>query len=334
MQQVSAQVVQGFVALGALFVVLAPFFILMLVFVLPMCPKSSCDEYWKRFPYIVLQVLAIPAFFGAVTMAVLFKQAREYFIDHFDEYRCKPWFMPFVSFIKPDVSSTKNVQKCMSHSCGSVFAALTTPFLNVTESLGTGMNIANSNFEQVQRNHLHLGGDLMNVFGQSNQHMGKVQAMATYMFMKMKAVFDKLLAMVFDFYFALVTMLDMVNIMILMPQYFVVALFVNFTVFFSWFVIYLILSIIFLMLGIALFFVPFMQAPAEEAEEEGVEFNFVSNAFYLFLALVAFAFFSVLLSLSIDAQRASNHNHAAERRKHLQQKLEEHAERQSSPDSP
>lgn len=333
MQQVSAQIVQGFVALGALFVVLAPFFMLMLVFVLPLCPKSSCDGYWKRFPYIVLQMLAIPAFFGVVTVAVLFKQAREYFIDHFDEYRCKPWFMPFVSFIKPDVSSTKNLQKCMSHSCGSVFAALTTPFLNVTESLGTGMNIANSNFEQVQRNHLHLGSDLMNVFGQSNQHMGKLQAMATYMFMKMKAVFDKLMAMVFDFYFALVTMLDMVNIMILMPQYFVVALFLNFTVFFSWFIIYLFLSILFLLLGMILMFIPFQQAAATEANKEGTQFNVVSNAVYLFLALIAFAFFALLYTLNIDAQRASNRLHADARRQHLQEKLEEHVERQSPPET-
>ena len=319
MQQVSAQVVQGFVAVCVLFSVLAPFFILMLVFVLPMCPKSSCDDYWKKFPYIVLQLLAIPAFFGLITLLVLFKQAREYFIDNFDKYKCRPWFMPFVSLVKPEVDASTNLQKCMSHSCGSVFAALTTPFLNITESLGTGMNIAHSNFEQVQRNHLHLGNDLMHVFGESNKHMGKVQAMATYMFLKMKAVFDKLMAMVFDFYFALVSMLDMVNLMILMPQYFVAGLFVVFNVFFWYFVIFMMMSIFYFGIGFALLFVPFMEAPAFESMKDGAYEFFVANIINLFTAMMSLAIWGSLYALDVDAQRASDRLHARMRRQRLRE---------------
>ena len=318
MQQVSAQVIQGFIAVCTLFMVLAPFFILLLVFVLPMCPKSSCDDYWKKFPYIVMQLLAIPAFFGVITLAVLFKQAREYFIDHFDEYKCKPWFMPFVSFIKPGVEPSANLQKCMSHSCGSVFAALTTPFLNITESMGTGMNIAHSNFEQVQRNHLHLGNDLMHVFGVSNQHMGKIQAMATYMFLKMKSVFDKLMAMVFDFYFALVTMLDMVNIMIMMPQYFVAVLFVTFWMFFGWFVVFFTLSVLYFGIGFAMLFIPFMEAPAEFEITRGVVMAVTANVVNLATAMGSLAIWASLYALDVDAQRASDRLHARNRRRRLQ----------------
>ena len=319
MQQVSAKVIHGFIALCAMFLVLAPFFVLTLVFMLPMCPKSSCDDYWKRFPYVLMQLLAIPTFFGVVTLVVLFKQAREYFLDHFDEYKCKPWFLPFVSFVRPDVDTADNLKKCLSSSCGSVFAALTTPFLNITESMGNGLNIAQGNFEQVQRNHLNLGNDMLGVFMQSNQHMGKMQAMATYMFIKMKAVFDKLLAMVFDFYFALITMLDMVNIMILMPQYFIAGIFTIFWACFALFTICMILSVIYFGIGFALLFVPFMQAPAFEELGQGALSVFVANAVQLPWMMLSLATWGTLHALDVDAQRASDRLHARNRRRRLRE---------------
>ena len=319
MTPVSAKVIQGLIAVCSIFIVLVPFFILLLVFMLPMCPKNSCDDYWKKFPYIVLQLLAIPAFFGAITLFVLFKQAREYFIENFDEYRCKPWFMPFVSFVKADVDPGENLQKCLSGSCGSVFAAMTTPFLNMTGSMGNGMNIAHQNFEQVQRNHLNLGNDMISVMGRSNQQMGKVQAITTYMFLKMKGIFDKLMALVFDFYFALVTMLDLVNIMILMPQYFIAGIFITFWIFFGTFIVLTIIAIIYFSIGFALLFNPFtFAAGAAKVGKAGVV-TFIANSVHLFIAMLALTLWGVLRSLDLDAQRASDRLRARNRRRRFEQ---------------
>lgn len=321
MGQVSAQVIQGLIAACSIFLVMAPFFILVLVFVLPMCPKTSCDDYWKKFPYIVMQLLAIPVFFGAITLAVLFKQAREYFIEHFDDYKCKPWFMPFVSFVKADVSPGENLQKCMSGSCSSVFAAMTTPFLNMSGAMGNGMNIAHKNFEQVQRNHLNLGSDMMSVMGRSNQEMGKFQAIATYMFMKMKGIFDKLMTIVFDFYFALITMLDVVNIMILMPQYFIAGIFITFWIFFGLFIVMTTIAIIYFSIGFALLFNPFtFAAGAAKVGKAGV-ITFITNSVHLFIAMLALTLWGILNSLDLDAQRASNRLRARNRRRRFAQGL-------------
>ena len=148
--------------------------------------------------------------------------------------------------------------------------------------------------------------------------MGKMQAMATYMFLKMKAVFDKLLAMVFDFYFALITMLDMVNIMILMPQYFVAGLFVVFWTCFAIFTLCMILSILYFGTGFALLFVPFMEAPAFEEIGEGAYSVFVANVMQLPLMMLSLASWGTLYAMDIDAQRASDRLHARTRRRRLQ----------------
>lgn len=250
MVAMSGRIIEGLMVLCSLFMFLIPFFILLLVFIVPMCPRAVCDDYWKQLPYVILKILAIPAFFGGITLVVLFKQAREYFLDNFDQYKCKPWFMPFVSFVRADVSAADNFQKCMGESCSSVFAAMTTPFLGMSESLGKGMNIVSSNFEQVQRNHLYMGNDMVHVIAKSTNEMGRMQAITTYMYMKMKAIFDKMLATIFDLYFAMVTMLDMVNIMILAPQYFIVGLYVTFMIFLSIYLFLIVLSILFLAFGV------------------------------------------------------------------------------------
>lgn len=321
MGQVSAQVIQGLIAVCSIFLVLAPFFILVLVFMLPMCPKSSCDDYWKKFPYIVMQLLAIPAFFGVITLAVLFKQAREYFIENFDDYKCKPWFMPFVSLVKADVNPGENLQKCMSGSCGSVFAAMTTPFLNMSGAMSNGMNIAHTNFEQVQRNHLNLGSDMMGVLGRSNQEMGKFQAVATYMFIKLKGIFDKLMTLVFDFYFALITMLDLVNIMILMPQYFIAAIFITFWIVFGLFIVLTTIAIIMFVIAIPMLFSPFTVSSGAALITKAKITTGIANTIHLFIAMIALTVWGILKSLDLDAQRASNRLRARNRRRRFERGL-------------
>ena len=109
-----AQYIEAVIVVCGILIILLPLFLLVLVFMLPLCPKSKCTAFWKRFPYVVLQIIGIPAFFGVLTMAMLTYQLKGYFVEHYDEYKCKPWFMPFVSWIKPDASTTGNFSDCLS----------------------------------------------------------------------------------------------------------------------------------------------------------------------------------------------------------------------------
>jgi hypothetical protein len=207
--------------------ILAPLFALILVMMLPFCPQSDTAGYWKRFPYVVLQLIGIQLLFAAVTGVLLANQMRSFFLEHFDEYRCKPWFMPFVSFVRPDISPADNFMSCMNDTCRSVFASMTAPFVGLADALGNGMNLAGQNFAQVQRHHLNLGNDMVHMLGQSNNTLGKYQALSTYVFMKVKAIFDKLMTTILDVYYALITMLDLVNIAILTPQLMIAGVFLT-----------------------------------------------------------------------------------------------------------
>ena len=305
MPAMSGQMIEGLMVLCSLFMILLPFFILLLVFIVPMCPRAVCDDYWKTLPYVILKILAIPAFFGGIALIVLFKQAREYFLDNFDQFKCKPWFMPFVSFVRADVSASDNFQKCMGESCSGVFAAMTTPFLGMSESLGQGMNIASSNFEQVQRNHLNMGNDMVHVIAKTTNEMGRMQAMTTYMYLKMKAIFDKMLATIFDLYFAMITMLDMVNIMILTPQYFILGLFVIFITFFTLYIVTLIICIY--MLAVAMFqnsipiFGVALAAGTLTARQKLVLY---ANAVFFMAWVPALVLYEILNKMDKSAQRA------------------------------
>jgi hypothetical protein len=246
-----AQYIEAVIVVCCILIILLPFFLLVLVFMLPLCPKSKCTAFWKRFPYVVLQIIGIPAFFGVLTMAMLTYQLKGYFVEHYDEYKCKPWFMPFVSWIKPDASTTGNFSDCLSQISRGVFASMTAPFIGLADELGTGMNLAHQNFGHVQNKHTRLGSAMVTMMSRHTNTMGKYQAMAQYLFLKVKAVFDKMLATVFDVYYALITMLDMVNIAVLMPQILVTGCVLFASIYLGITLIFLIGSILWSALGMS-----------------------------------------------------------------------------------
>ncbi len=292
--------IEAIIVVCSILIVLIPFFLFVLVFTLPMCPKSNCSGFWKRFPYVILKLLAIPAFFAIIMMIVLMTQMKQYFVENFDKYKCKPWFMPFVSWVKPDVSTSDNFMDCMSKTCGSVFTSMTTPFVDLADDLGTGMNLANQNFAHVQSKHLKLGNSMVSVMSQHTNTMGKYQALAQYLFMKVKAIFDKMLATVFDVYYALVTMLDMVNIAILTPQLLIIAVFIYGAFFFATAVNLLILGGILAATGILLLLFWATEEEGAEEEEEAVKWWAASIPMFG-SAAIAFAFGGILKLLNRTA---------------------------------
>ena len=214
----TAGIIEASIVFVSLFAALAPIFLLVLIFFIPFCPDSECAGYWKRFPFLLLQLLAIPAGFFVVTMLLLVVEMRGYFADHFDEYKCSPWFMPFVSFIRPDVSTTANFESCTSEITSAVFAALSSPLLDLSDTLGGGLNLLNDNMGTVQKSHDNLHSNMLGTFGEMNNHMGAFQAAVQYVSTKVGAIFSKMMALVFDLYYALLSVMDMVNVALLLPQ--------------------------------------------------------------------------------------------------------------------
>ena len=116
----------------------------------------------------VKMVLLLLAFAAAAAVLSLY-QAREYYYDHFDEYRCKPWFMPLVSLVRSDVSTLENYNECTSRSSLMALGALSQPLMGVTRGMSTGLNYANKHIDTATQGALQLGKDAAYKIEQGNQ---------------------------------------------------------------------------------------------------------------------------------------------------------------------
>ena len=198
------------------FVIIVPFILLFGALLIP--TGCDCDTPWKMIPYAILKVLMILIFFFVITVNVLIKGAREYFLDHFEKYRCKPWFMPFVSLVNPKIGTQENFKHCSSISTNISFQVIATPLLNITKSIGTGLNqtqeAVTTATKGVHRMAQAAGESLERTYNET----GKFQALIMVMMVKIKALFDKMMALIFNFYYALVTLLDLITIVLNIPE--------------------------------------------------------------------------------------------------------------------
>lgn len=201
------------------FVMIAPILLLGCVFFIPMCPNiDDCNTYWGQFPFAFLYWLCIPVFFFVVTMAVVLTESREYFSENFEEYRCKPWFMPFVSYVRGDVSVQENFDECTAGASQVAYSLMATPLISASGGLGSGLNVANDTLGKIHRDQVNMANDVSQSFERTYAEADKYTQMSTYFMLKLKALFDKMVAMVFDVYYALVSMIDMLNVAMKMPD--------------------------------------------------------------------------------------------------------------------
>lgn len=202
----------------SLILVLAPFFLLAMIFIIPFCPDQECAGYWKRFPFVLLQVLAIPAGFFVITMFLVIGQMRGYLSEHFDEYKCSPWFMPFVSWIRPDVSATSNFEQCLGSVSRVVQGALMSPMMDIAAELNGGQNIQADNVDRIQQSLAHKQHSTSQLFFRMNNQMGALQAIGKTLMLKIGALFTNVMELVYDLYYALLSMASFYEGLICMPQ--------------------------------------------------------------------------------------------------------------------
>ena len=204
---------------ATVFIMIAPFLLLAGVFFIPMCPSiDDCNTYWGQFPFAFLYWLCIPFFFFAITMVVIMSELREYFSENFEEYRCKPWFMPFVSYVRGDVSVQDNFYECTSAVTSVAYSIMASPLLDASENVSEGLNIGNETLSKVHNDHVGMASDMSQSFERKYQEADKYSQISKYVLLKMKALFDRMVAMVFNVYYALVSMMDMLNLAMKAPD--------------------------------------------------------------------------------------------------------------------
>lgn len=202
----------------SLVMILAPIFLLAMVFLLPFCPDKVCDGYWERFPFLLLQVLSIPVVFFVITMIVVTSEMRVYLSKHFDEYKCSPWLMPFVSWIRPDVSTTHNFEQCLGSVSRMVQGSLMTPMVDLASELNGGQNLQADNIDRIQQSLANKQHSTAQLFISMNNQMGAMQAIGKTLMIKIGALFTNIMELVYDLYYALLSMASFYESLICMPQ--------------------------------------------------------------------------------------------------------------------
>jgi len=202
----------------SLVMILAPIFLLVMVFLIPFCPDKVCDGYWERFPFLLLQALAIPAGFFVVAMIVVTSEMGGYLSEHFDEYKCSPWLMPFVSWIRPDVSTTHNFEQCLGSVSRVVQGALMTPMVDLASELNGGQNLQAENVDRIQQSLANKQHSTAQLFFSMNNQMGAMQAIGKTLMIKIGALFTNIMELVYDLYYALLSMASFYESLICMPQ--------------------------------------------------------------------------------------------------------------------
>lgn len=197
-------------------VVLLPFIIVIGVLLLPMC--TGCETAGARTTYAIMCIVLILIVFIAASGYTMAGAGREFFIDNFEEYRCKPWFAPFVEWVRPDIDSQENMRKCSSHKTSALLGLMSAPLVNVTKTIGTGMNHTTRSVDIVAKSVSALANTVSQKIEYSQREVSKFQAIGMFMFMKTKAIFDKIGALVFDFYYAFISITDLLNLIFALPE--------------------------------------------------------------------------------------------------------------------
>jgi len=211
-----ASVIESIITALMFFVALVPFVIVFGILCIPLC--TGCETETGKYPFVILKIICIVLIFALSAVPIAINSSKEYFIDHFDEYKCKPWFMPFVSSINPKISAIENYKTCYGSIGLSMIGGLTKPMVTVTQSIGTGLNSASEGITNANAGVSQMATAAATSLERTNTEVSGYQAVIMYMFLKVKALFDKSMALLFNFYYALVSVLDLVNIILEVPN--------------------------------------------------------------------------------------------------------------------
>lgn len=156
--------------------------------------------------------------FVFITCIMLLTYLRSYIIENLDHYECQRYIIPIISFFDSKRNATNQMKKCNERHKDKYFSAVNEKIKDTTntlvesgQALAEGINLLTMSAE--------LTGDVTaNKLDESNKHLSVIEVVMHYSFMKLKAFFDKLGALVQNAYFALLSIMDAVNVIFVIPD--------------------------------------------------------------------------------------------------------------------
>ena len=213
-----SQFIEAIIIVCSIITVMIPLFILVLIFAIPLCPKSQCIGYWKSFPYAVLKILGMIIGFACIAGTIAIYNMRTYFSDNFEKYRCKLWFMPLVPFIKGDITVTDNYMKCYGNACNSVMSDISAPLTEVNKGI---MNATRALGESARLAIKHKSSIMEGVIKTSSAHHNisvATQSNARHILQKLGNGIAKISTSIIHPYNAMNTLIEVVSLSTFAPQ--------------------------------------------------------------------------------------------------------------------
>lgn len=239
-----------------------------------------------------------------VTLVLIFYNMKHYIVENLDFYECKKYVIPFISWFDAKRNATDQMKKCNAQNSEKYFSAVNQKVKDTTDALvesgkelAEGVNLLTMSAELT-------GNVTADKLDESHRQMSILEVVTHYSFMKLKAFFDKLGALVQDAYFALLSIMDAVNVVFVIPDLImkilafmimVIGLVLALLIFF--FILNHVLGISLMSLGFSFLSNPFTAAFGASLVASGTYIvNMIAIFIYLSAITITLVFFGVLLT--------------------------------------
>jgi hypothetical protein len=269
------------------------------------------DDSASLFLSAVLKIGFGLAIFITITFLVWVYSVRHYIAENIDKYKCKPYIIPIINFFDSEVDTSENFKKCLGTNNQTFFNTVSQPIVHATGSITDSMAKASDAVGVLTDGVMHIGSVMQNKVEASNTELDKLNSVFVYFLMKVKAVFDKVGGLLNNAYGGLQSIMDTVNIVLVLPEMvmqifgFLVMLFTLIVaVLIIMFTVNYVLGISFTSLGIALLPNPFTTAlGAIWVAMGGVLINYIAMGIYMAAIIITTIFLGVILSIYIPVKQ-------------------------------
>jgi len=269
------------------------------------------DETASLFLSAVLKIGFGLAIFVIITFFVWIYYFRNYVAENIDQYKCKPYIMPIINIFDSEIDTSANFKKCLGTNNQIFFNTVSQPVVNATGSITDSMGKAADAVGMLTNSVMHIGDVMQNKVESSNTELDKLNSIFVYFLMKVKSVFDKVGGLLNDAYGGLQSIMDTVNIVLVLPEMvmqifgFLVMLFTLIVaLLIIMFVVNYVLGISFTALGMALLPIPFTAIiGAIWVAMGGVLIEYIALGIYLVAIIITTIFLGIILSIYIPVKK-------------------------------
>ena len=246
-----------------------------------------------------------------ITSYLVARYLKIHISENIDDYKCKPLLMPFVKYFQSDIDPEENFKKCTEKNSRKYFKDLADPIVNVTESTTNATSEVAESINVLTQGVSYVGDSVVDKLDTSTDSLTKLNGTLHYVLIKFKSFFDKMGILMFDVYNSLVSVMDMTNIVLALPEIvmnvlgFMIMIFgIIIVLLIMFFIITMVLGNSFTALGAALMSNPFTLSLGITFTATGILIiKSIAIGVYMSAVLLATVFLGLLLAVYIPLKR-------------------------------